>query len=97
VAESGAIDPLLSRRLVTYWALGGRPRLELTDNARGADLVAVQMMEQIATSRDAVAAMMDDAKVTDFSSGTPRPSVILPPPRPADTRTPAHYPPAREV
>ncbi len=83
VAESAAIDPLLSRRLVTYWALGGRPRLELTDNAQGADLVAVQMMEQIATSCDAVAAMMRDAKITVCPSGSPHTSVILPPPRPA--------------
>ena len=45
------------------------------------------MMEQIATSRDAVAAMMRDAKITDCPSGSPHPSVILPPPAAKPTLT----------
>jgi hypothetical protein len=55
---------------------------KLTDNAQGADLVAVGNHGADRHSREAVAAMMRYAKITDFSSGTPRPSVILPSRRP---------------
>jgi len=41
-----------------------------------------EIMEQIATPCDAVAAMMRDAKITVCPSGSLRPSVILPSRRP---------------